>query len=168
MSLKIAIVYGSTTGNTESAAEKVKEQIGDASLISAADVNKDILESSDLLILGASTWGIGDVQDDWAGELDVLSGASLAGKKVAIFGLGDQYSYTDSFVDGMRDLYDAAKQAGAEIIGAWPTDGYTFTAERPVLENKFVGLALDEDNESDKTDERIAKWVSQIKEEAGL
>jgi flavodoxin I len=168
MSSKITIFYGSTTGNTKSAAEKIKEQMGEAELVDAADLSKDILESSDILILGTSTWGIGDIQDEWAGSLDILSGASLSGKKAAVFGLGDQYSYTDSFVDGMRDLYDATKQAGAEIIGEWPTDGYTFTTERPVIDDKFVGLALDEDNESDKTDERITKWVSQIKEEAGI
>ena len=166
--MKIAVVYGSTTGNTEAAAEKIKEELGGADLINVSGCNKKILESYDLLVLGTSTWGIGDIQDDWAGVLDVLASAKLSGKKVAIFGLGDQQSYPDSFVDGIGDLYEKAKSAGAEIVGFRSVEGYSFSSEKPVVDGKFAGLPLDEDNEPGKTPERIREWVAQIKQEAGL
>ncbi len=168
MNMKIAIVYGSTTGNTEAAAEKIREELSDADLINVSQCNRSTLENYDLLVLGTSTWGIGDIQDDWAGALDDLGAANLSGKKVAIFGLGDQQSYSDSFVDGIGDLYKKAKSAGAEIIGFWPTDEYSFSSEKPVIDGEFAGLPLDEDNEPEKTDERIHEWIAQIKQEAGL
>ncbi|MGK7929678.1 MAG: flavodoxin FldA, partial [Spirulina sp.] len=38
-------------------------------------------------------------------------------------------------------------------------------ASKAVKNGKFVGLALDDDNESDKTSDRIQKWVTQLKSE---
>ena len=49
------------------------------------------------------------------------------------------------------------------MIGAVSTEGYTFDESTAVVDGKFVGLALDEDNESDKTDDRIAAWVEDIR-----
>ena len=34
-----------------------------------------------------------------------------------------------------------------------------------VKDGKFLGLPLDEDNEDDQTDDRIAAWVEQLKGE---
>ena len=43
------------------------------------------------------------------------------------------------------------------------TDGYTFDDSDAVIDGKFVGLALDDLNEEDKTDERIDAWLADIK-----
>ena len=56
----------------------------------------------------------------------------------------------------------AAKNAGANVIGGVSTDGYTFDDSESVVDGKFVGLALDEVNEDNKTDERIDAWVAEI------
>ena len=86
----------------------------------------------------------------------------LAGKPCAVFGLGDSAGYGDYFCDAIEEVYSAMKEAGAEMVGSVATDGYDFSESKSVIDGKFCGLPLDEDNESDMTEERVAAWCSQI------
>lgn len=158
---KTAIFFGSTTGNTESIATKIAELLG-AETFNVADSPTDALSEYDTLILGTSTWGIGDLQDDWENFISDLEGADLNGKTVALFGLGDAESYPDSFVDAMKPIYDVVAEKGCKIVGAVSTDGYTYDSSLSEVDGKFIGLPLDEDNESNLTDERIKNWVAQL------
>ncbi len=116
--MKNAIVlYGSTTGNTKAAADTIAPQLGIAEKKSVDTMDVDSLSAYDVIIAGTSTWGSGEIQDDWAPLLDKIGKLDLKGKKVALFGTGDQSGYPDTFVDGMGDLYDAFSTAGASIIG---------------------------------------------------
>lgn len=126
-------------------------------------MDDSVIADNDNLILGTSTWGAGEVQDDWYDGIKVIKNADLSGKTVALFGCGDSESYPDTFVGGMAEIYNAVKKAGANVIGAVATDGYTFDESESVVDDKFVGLALDEVNEDGKTDERIDAWVAEIK-----
>jgi flavodoxin I len=92
----------------------------------------------------------------------VLKSADLNGKTVALFCCGDSYIYSDTFCSAMREIYDAIKDKGCNIIGSISTDGYEATDSNAVIDGKFVGLAIDDDNEEDKTDERINSWVQLI------
>ena len=58
-----------------------------------------------------------------------------------------------------------AKITSANMVGHVSTDGYTFDESASVVNGEFVGLAIDEDNESDRTDGRIAAWVETIRPE---
>lgn len=162
---KTLIVYGSTSGNCESIAHKIAAALGvDASsVIAASELNPELIASNDNLILGSSTWGCGDLQDDWYDGVGVIKSSDLSGKTVAVFGCGDSCGFSFTFCEAMKTLYDAAKAAGATVIGSVSTDGYTFDDSTAVVDGRFVGLALDEDNEGDKTDGRIAAWVEEIK-----
>ena len=53
------------------------------------------------------------------------------------------------------------------VIGYWPNQGYEFSASKALTENQqhFVGLALDEDNQYNASDERISHWCQQINNE---
>lgn len=159
---KIGIFYGTTTGVTEDAAKKIGEKLGGADVYNIAG-NEDKLGDYDVLILGTSTWGFGDLQDDWQTALDALSNLDLKGKKVAYFGSGDQMTFSDTYVDGMGILNETVEKKGAEIIGQTSTDGYDFSESRAVKNSKFVGLAIDEVNQSDLTDERIEAWTEELK-----
>ncbi len=159
---KTVIVYGSTTGTCEDLAGRIAAKLGVDNVINVTDFNDSVIADNDNLILGTSTWGAGEVQDDWYDGIKVIKGADLSGKTAALFGCGDSDSYADTFVGGLAEIYNAAKEAGANIIGAVPTDGYTFDDSEAVVDGKFVGLALDEVNEDNKTDERIDAWVAQI------
>ena len=159
---KTVIIYGSTTGNAASAAETIAAKLGNCDIKDVSTATKDDLENYDNLILGSSTWGDGDLQDDWYSFLPNLKSANLAGKTVAVFGVGDQYSYSTTYVNSMGELYDTAKAAGAKIVGETSTEGYSFDSSTAVRNDKFVGLALDYDNQSDLSDSRIDSWVNQI------
>lgn len=159
---KIAIVYGSSTGATEAVAAKLQKALGEATLFNADGFNIDELKPYDFLIFGASTTGVGDLQDDWDMLLPKIEKMDFTGKKVALFGLGDSASFSTSFAGGMYVLYKALK-GKADIVGSVSTDGYTFDDSDAVVDGHFVGLALDEDNEYDQTDARIASWVEELK-----
>ena len=161
----IGIFYGSSTGNTEVAAEKIKALLGKEAETNNIDTaEKEEIEKFDYLIFGTSTWGIGDMQDDWEDFLDVLEEVDFGKKKVALFGMGDQVNFTESFVDGMGTIYDTIYDR-VTIVGAWPLDGYTFKESAAVKNGKFVGLALDKENQQDLTDERLKKWVEILKKD---
>ena len=161
---KTGIFYGSTTGTTESVARLIADKLG----IAPADVHEvtqldtALVESYDALILGTSTWGDGELQDDWYDGLKVLQGAHLSGKIVALFGCGDSESYSDTFCDAMGLLYEGLKDSGCTFVGAVDDSGYTYSASVAANDGKFVGLALDDVNESDQTDDRVSAWAAQL------
>lgn len=155
---KIIVVYGSSTGTCESIAQTIGGKLG-AEVIEVTDLTTEQLEGADNILLGTSTWGGGELQDDWFDGVSLVKEADLAGKKVAVFGCGDAASYSDTFCDGMKELYDAALAAGATIVGQVATDGYEFDDSAAVVDGKFVGLPLDEENEDDKTEDRIDAWI---------
>lgn len=161
----ICVIYGSSTGTCQGLAEKIGQQLGvqDDGMIDVQNMSADVVNKYDVLILGTSTWGAGEMQDDWYDGVKVLKQAGLQGKAVAVFGCGDSESYSDTFCGGMAELYNAAKDAGATMMGEVATDGYNFDDSEAVVDGKFVGLALDEVNEDDKTDSRIEAWVEELK-----
>ena len=159
---KIAIVYGSSTGATEAVAEKIQAALGDATLFNADGVSVDDLQSYDFFILGASTTGIGDLQDDWETLLPKVEKMDFSGKKVALFSLGDSASFSASFAGAMYHIYKPLK-GKVEFVGSVSTEGYNFDDSDSVINGKFIGLALDEDNEYNETDARIAAWVEDLK-----
>ena len=158
---KTVVVYGSSTGTCEAIANTIASKLG-VEAINVADLNDAIVADNDNLILGTSTWGAGELQDDWYDGVEVLKSADLAGKTVALFGCGDAESYPDTFCGAMAEIYNAVK-AQANVIGAVSTDGYTFDDSEAVVDGQFVGLALDDVNEDDKTEGRIDAWIDAIK-----
>ena len=165
MEKKIGIFYGSTTGTTEAVANKIAEKLGvaTADIHDVSKMTAELANSYDVLVLGTSTWGDGELQDDWYDGVNTLKGINLANKIIALFGCGDSESYSDTFCDGMGVLYEDLKGSGCKFIGSVPTGDYTFSSSVSVEGDKFVGLAIDDVNESDKTDERIASWTTLLK-----
>ncbi len=161
---KIAILYGSTTGNTESVANTISGKIADAevNVFEISDFDVSEIKNYSNIVLGTSTWGIGDLQDDWEDFLPKISGESLTGKVVAIYGLGDADSYADSFVDGIGTIYESIKDKGCKVVGGTSVEGYSFSDSTAVYDGAFVGLPLDEDNESNLTDTRVDGWLKNI------
>lgn len=163
---KTGIFYGSSTGTCEDLANQIADKMGVAAsdVHSADKLSADLVKEYDLLILGTSTWGDGELQDDWYNGIKVLKSADLSFKSIALFGCGDSESYCDTFCDGMGILYEDLKDSGCSFIGnKVGTDGYSFSSSIAVVNGAFVGLALDEVNESDKTAERIDNWTAELK-----
>lgn len=158
--MKTGIFYGSTTGTTEMVAKKVGALLG-ADVMPAAEIDK--VENYDFVIFATSTWGMGDLQDDWFGALEILTGKNLSGKKVALIGIGDQASFGDTFVDGMGTIYEEIKDKGVTLVGKTSVDGYDFSSSKAVVDGEFAGLVIDENNQSELTEERIAAWVEKVR-----
>ena len=156
------VVYGSSTGTCQSIAEQIASKLG-VEALEVTNLTADVVAANENLLLGTSTWGAGELQDDWYDGLDVLKGADLSGKTVALFGCGDAESYSDTFCGAMAEIYNVVKEGGANVIGEVSTDGYTFEDSEAVVDGKFVGLALDDVNEDDKTEGRIDAWLASIK-----
>ena len=165
--MKIGLFYGSTTCYTEIAAEKIRDIIG-AEVVDLYNIQDEPLkkaEDYEFLIFGISTWDFGEIQEDWESHWDDISGVNLSGKVIALFGMGDQQGYGQWFQDALGMLHDEIKPQGVHFIGQWPNgDDYEFEASKALTEDQshFVGLALDEDSQYDKSDELIATWIEQI------
>lgn len=165
---KIGIVYGSSTGTCESLAGVLASKLGVAAsdVLSAGSLTVEKTGSYDVLFLGSSTWGDGELQDDWYSALEVLKVADLSGKQLAIFGCGDASCYPDTFCGAMGIIYNALKDTGATFIGTGvPTDGYDFSGSEAVVDGTFVGLPIDEMNEGEKTDARLNAWLAALRPE---
>lgn len=168
----IGLFYGSSTCYTEMAAEKIRDRIG-AEWIDLHNVAEDdiaLAQQYDFLIFGIPTWDYGELQEDWENTWDELAQLDLHGKTVALFGLGDQEGYPQWFQDALGYLHAQLVALGARAVGYWPADGYEFEESKGLTADgsHFVGLALDEENEFDLSDERIARWCTQVMREFGL
>ncbi len=168
---KIGLFYGTQTGNTQTAAELIQQALGGDSVVDLHDVveaSTKEFEDYSYIIVGCPTWNIGELQSDWEGLYDDLDSVDFSGKKVAYFGMGDQVGYADNFQDAMGILEEKIASLGGTTVGYWPTEGYDFSESKAVRDGTFVGLALDEDNQSEQTDDRIQAWSAQLKSEFSL
>jgi flavodoxin I len=162
---KARIFYGSSTGNTQRIASRIEEELGDLieSVTDIAEAKPGDLASAQALILGVSTWEDGQLQEDWDDFFPELDRIDLSGTTVALFGLGDAYGFSGEFVDALGTLYRKVRERGATVVGAWPTDGYDFDESSAVVDGRFVGLVIDEENEADLSDDRVARWADSIR-----
>jgi len=162
---KIGIIYGSSTGTCQGIAETIAKKLGISSE-EIIDVNKLTIHQTDsfeILFLGTSTWGDGELQDDWYDGIKILKETNLKNRIIALFGCGDSYGYPDTFCDAIAELHDKLESSGCIFIGQTLADGYSYSSSKAVINGYFTGLAIDEINESEKTDSRIDTWLNQIK-----
>jgi flavodoxin I len=167
--MKAALLYSTTTGNTETAAGYIADATG-LEAVDIGDVDVETIKECDSLIVGAPTWHTGADSERSGTAWDEflygdLTALDLAGKKVAVFGMGDQAGYADNFCDAMDELASCFEKQGATIVGAWSSEGYEHEDSKSVRGDNFVGCPFDEDNQPDLSEERAKKWVEQIKGE---
>ncbi len=162
--MRTAIFFGSSSGNTREVANIIASEFEGAHLFDVEKATKNDLEAFDFLIFGVSTWGYGDLQHDWQNFLKTLQKSNLTGKTIALFGLGDQKNYPDTFLDGLGQLYETVCEK-AHIIGYWPMGSYNFNQSKALVNGHFAGLALDADTQRHYNAERISGWCAQLKAE---
>lgn len=164
---KIGLFYSANAVKTSQIAKKIREAMGaeNIDIIPVEQAWGNDFESYDNLIIGVSTWFDGELPTYWDELVPELESLKLKGKKVALFGLGDQVNYPDNFVDGLGILGEAFEKAGATLIGYTAIDDYSFNSSRAVQGNKWCGLVLDIENQSKMTDKRVKVWCEQLKTE---
>lgn len=170
--MRVALIYGSSSGKTECVAPMVRDELKpelDVELVDVSSIGPDDLKSYGLLLLAIPTWDIGQLEYNWQDMCDKMEGVDLAGVRIAMIGLGDQENYPDTYQDAMGMLYESFLACGATgQLGFTDTQGHHFEESRGVIDGKFCGLALDEDNQPSETEPRIAAWAKQLKAELGL
>lgn len=157
----VGIFFGTTGGKTQEVVDIVAAKLGDAKLI---DVGNGLgeLASFDNIILASPTYGMGDLQDDWAGCIDELASADFTGKVVAFIGVGDAAIFGGNYVESMKHFHDAVAPKGAKIVGAMSTDGYSYEASEAVVDDKFMGLAIDTAFDEGEISEKVEEWLAKI------
>lgn len=164
----IAVIYGSTTGNTSDIAVMVQDILGQEQVetFDVKDVGLDIIDTFNRIIFAIPTWDYGEIQEDWEEVWDEVDTYDFTGKTVAFIGLGDQLGYPEWFLDAMGMLHNKVVAKGADVVGHWPIEGYEFDESKALTPDKshFVGLAIDEDTQRDQTEERLKRWCEQVKE----
>lgn len=164
----VGLFYAPTGGSVHKVAKRLKQQLGEhevkVDMWYIGDITPDKLSDYHNLIfvsstLGRDTWE-NDENDEWAAFMPELEKVDFAGRQVALVGLGNHVAYPNNFVDGMAALAGLVEKNGGNLIGKTEPDYYTFTMSRAVQDGVFVGLPLDEDNEPEKTDGRIQRWLS--------
>jgi len=162
----IGLFFDTDTGNTRKVAKMIRKMFDDdqIELKNILKVEPEDFEKYTAYIIGTPTLGDGELPENFEAFFPQFDDLDLNGKTFALYGLGDQEEYGHEFVDAMGILYEKFEDQGASFIGTWPTDGYTYTVSRAELDDStFVGLVLDQDNQSDLTKERVEAWVEQIK-----
>lgn len=170
---RIGLFFSSSTGNTRRIAKMIKKRYDDDTMAEALNVNKatpDLVAGYSHLILGTSTLGGGQLPGlstdcmggGWEEFLPQLKDVDFSGKTVALYGLGDQDKYPEEFVDAMGEIYQFIVARGAKVVGAWPADDYDFITSKALVNDEFVGLVLDQENQKGLTDERLDTWLKQI------
>jgi flavodoxin I len=174
--MQIGLFYGSTDGHTTRVARALKEELEQTTdangaaaitvdLLDVAEYYLDEMLQYDFLILGIPTWNVGQMQADWEEAFDELDELDLTDIRVAVFGLGDQENYAKTFADAIFFLADKVREQGAQLVGAWSTEGYRFEQSWAAQDGEFLGLVLDEHNQAHLTPMRIALWAAQLKVE---
>jgi len=148
---QIGIFFGTETGTTRLVAKKIQARLGEA--IAAKPLNVNRIEPAqllahDALILGTPSYGVGQIPGHSAGCLESNWEEFLAKMPADVT---------------LRGQHDVLLGLGAEIIGGWPTEGYTFEQSAAVVEGRFVGLVIDQRTQGMLTDARLDAWVDQVR-----
>jgi len=165
---KIGLIYSYNTIKTSKNAEKVKKAFGkdfDVEMVNVEEIDEETFLSHKNMVLGVPTWFDGELPNYWDEFMPAIDDMKLKGKKVALFGLGDQVGYPENFVDAIGLLAIALEDRGAKVIGLTSPEGYTYERSAALRDGQFLGLALDIENQAGLSDERIKAWVEQLKKE---
>lgn len=160
----VGIFFGTTGGKTKEVVDIVASQLGDAQVFDVAD-GIDAIELFDNIILASPTYGMGELQDDWAGVIDELADIDFSGKTVALIGVGDAAIFGANYVESMKHFYDAVEPKGAKIVGFTSTDDYDFEASEAIVDDKFMGLPIDASFDEDEISSKVESWLERVKEE---
>ena len=112
--MKIAVVYWSSTGNTEAMAQAVVEGAkhggAEAELFTAAEFDGGKMDEFDAVAFGCPAMGAEELEDGEFAPMFETCESKLSGKKIALFG---SYGWGDG--EWMRAWEDDCRAAGAKL-----------------------------------------------------
>lgn len=163
----VGVFYGSSSGITENIAGLVLDSLNipDSEIFDVAECNHLIPGKFNNLVFGASTWGIGALQEDMQIYLRKLDFSILKNSRISLFGTGDAGNYPYTFVDGLGIMFRMFKIAELEIVGDWDDTEYDFYKSLAFSDGKFQGLVIDIQNQPELTTKRVEKWTEKIRKD---
>jgi flavodoxin I len=164
---KTAIIYSFNTKKTGKVAERIREAFNDDQvvMVNAEEITEELFMSFDQIIMGVATWFDGELPNYWDEFVPALESLDLTGKKIALFGLGDQKGYPENFLDGVGIMAEILEGQGATLVGFTSVEGYEFESSRANRGEHFAGLAIDYENQGSMNKERVSAWVEKLKNE---
>lgn len=172
--MKIGLFYGTDTGNTEIIAKEIRKKVekkfgeGSIDVLEIYKKKKEDMDKYTYLLLGMPTWYDGELQGDWEEFIPEMEQVDFSNKKVAFFGLGDQYGYADYFCDALAVFAEIVEKNGGSLSGMWSIKGYEHNISKAQRGDKFIGLCIDTDNQDELTDDRLNVWLEQVYKEFGI
>lgn len=113
--MKVAVVYWSSTGNTEAMAQAVVEGAkragAEAELFTAAEFDGGKMDEFDAVAFGCPAMGAEELEDGEFAPMFETCESKLSGKKIALFG---SYGWGDG--QWMRDWVERAQGDGAQVL----------------------------------------------------
>lgn len=161
---KIALVYSFNSVKSAKIASKIADHLAKfqvEKLNVESCTGKELL-LFDNLILSVPTWFDGELPNYWDELLPALESLDFKGKKIALFGLGDQKNYPENFCDAVGILRDFFEEKGAVMVGYTSRKGYDFESSKALKGDVLTGLLLDQENQSKLTDGRMLSWTNQL------
>ena len=164
---KTAIIYSFNTQKTSKIATKIQEAFADDTIemLNAEDLSSEKFLEFENYILGVPTWFDGELPNYWDEFIPDLEDFDLKGKTFAIFGLGNQKKYSENFVDGIGLMGRILLESGGKLIGYTSIKGYDYESSQAIEGDQFMGLAIDYENQSSLSAERVNNWVEKLKVE---
>jgi flavodoxin I len=163
----IGLFFASSTGNCQTISLLIAKAFAPytVDIFDVMHTKGQFIVNYNYLIFGVPTWDRYQLHEDWQIFLTAIKPENLKSKKIALYGSGDQHTFPDNFVDGMGLLYNWFVRKNADIVGSWPAGGYNFRRSLALRNDKFIGLALDEDFQMEMTSGRVNEWVQHLKNE---
>ena len=113
---KVAVVYWSSTGNTEAMANEVAEGAkaagAEVSVMTPDDFSADKMDEYDAIAFGCPAMGAEELEETEFEPMFSACISKLGGKKIALFG---SYGWGDG--QWMRDWEERMTGAGATLVG---------------------------------------------------
>jgi len=164
---KTAIIYSFNTKKTSKVATLIQEIFSNDAIemVNAEELTEELFLSFDHIIMGVATWFDGELPNFWDEFVPALEELDLTGKKFALFGLGDQKSYPENFLDGVGIMGEILEAQGATLVGFTSSEGYEFESSKALRNDQFMGLAIDYENQGSLNKERVTAWIEQLKKE---
>ena len=169
---KVGIFFGPEGGATEKIAKMIQNELGatNTDLIPIKNSKAEDVDRYENIIFGSSTLGneIWDSRrskpewDNFSPELDKIN---YKGKVFALYGLGDHISYARFFADSMGIIAKRMLLKDAKIVGGCDAKDYEFEQSEAFIDGRFIGLPIDEEFDSEKSQERVKQWVAVIKKD---
>ena len=168
----VGIFFGTSTGSTQEVADLISAAFGDEAASEPIDIEEvdsvaDEFAKHDALIVGTPTWNTGaDTERSGTGWDEIyyseMQELDIAGKKVAVFGLGDSISYSENYGDATGELHDVFEKLGCSMYGYTSQEGYEHDDSKAIRGDLFCGLLLDAVNQEELTDDRVKNWVDKL------